>query len=59
MFVRKSKYKKVLLDLDETVFLLEITTAMLNDLNKKEAKKRHPSTSSKKTTPKRKVVKEL
>lgn len=58
MFVRKSKYKELLLELDEVVFLLDITTAMLNDLKKQEAKKRHPSTS-KKPTAKRKVVKEL
>jgi hypothetical protein len=58
MFVRKSKYNRLLLELDEVVFLLDITTAMLNDLKKQEAKKRHPSTS-KKPVAKRKVVKEL
>jgi hypothetical protein len=58
MFVRKNKYKQLEQQLDETMFLLEITTAMLNDLSEESAKKRHPSTSKKPTT-KRKVVKEL
>jgi hypothetical protein len=58
MFVRKSKYKELLFELDELVFLLDMTTALLNDLKKQEAKKRHPSTS-KKPVAKRKAVKEL
>jgi|LakMenEpi03Aug12_release.lakeMendotaPanAssembly.Ray.scaffolds.fasta_scaffold3102586_2 hypothetical protein len=58
MFVRKSKYNELLLELDEVTFLLEITTKMLSDLNKQEAKKRHPS-APKKPVAKRKAVKEL
>ena len=58
MFVRSSKYKRLEQELDEVCFLLDMTTALLNDLKKQEAKKRHPSTS-KKPVAKRKVVKEL
>lgn len=58
MFVRLSKYNRLEQQLDETMFLLEITTEMLHDLSKESAKKRHPSTS-KKPAAKRKVVKEL
>jgi len=58
MFVRSSKYKQLERHLDETMFLLEVTTEILNDLSKQEAKKRHPSTS-KKPVAKRKAVKEL
>ena len=58
MFVRLSKYNRLEQQLDETMFLLEITTEMLHDLIKESSKKMHPSTS-KKPAAKRKVVKEL
>lgn len=58
MFVRSSKYKQLERQLDETMFLLEVTTEILHDLSKESAKNRHPSTS-KKPVAKRKAVKEL
>jgi hypothetical protein len=58
MFVRSSKYKQLEQQLDEVMFLLEVTTELLYDINKENAKKRHPS-KSKKPVAKRKEVKEL
>jgi hypothetical protein len=58
MFVRSSKYKQLEQQLDEAMFLLDVTTELLYDANKENTKKRHPSTS-KKPVAKRKAVKEL
>jgi hypothetical protein len=57
MLVRRKKYKQLEEELEETYFLLEITTGILNMMDEREARERHPVSSKKKTTTKKAVKK--
>jgi hypothetical protein len=57
MLVRRKKYKQLEEELEETYFLLELTTGILNMMDEREARERHPVSSKKKTTTKKAVKK--